>query len=41
MVTKSAKKLVKQKYLIKEDIDVVVERCSYQYDEAISKGNKV
>ena len=41
MVTKSAKKLVKQKYLLKEDIGVVVERCSYQYDEAISKGNKV
>ena len=40
MVTRAAEKLVKQKYLLKEDIAVVIKRCRKQYEEAIMKGNE-
>jgi len=41
MVSKAAEKLVKERYLIKEDIDVVLQKCGQRYDEAISRGNQV
>ena len=41
MVSKAAEKLVKERYLIKEDIDVVLQKCGQRYSEAISKGNQV
>ena len=41
MVSKAAEKLVKERYLIKEDIGVVLQKCAQRYGEAISRGNQV
>ena len=41
LISQAAEKLVQQKYLLKEDIPVVLERCGHQYDEAILKGNHI
>ena len=40
-VSKAAEKLVKERYLIREDIDVVLQKCGQRYDEAVSRGNQV
>ena len=40
MVSKATEKLVEERHLIKEDIDVVLEKCGQRYDEAISRGNQ-
>ena len=41
MVAEAAKELVQNRYLLPEDVTVVLNKCSQQYDEAIFKGNEI
>ena len=41
MVAKAAEELVQKRYLLREDVTVVLNKCSQQYDEAILKGNEI